>query len=203
MSWIYMYVPWEKDLGIVNGAQFFISRIEYRIEKKLKNYDDATVVANDGLHEVANDDILYIAGHGAKNDENIYGSLKQKMTAGSLAKQLNDNNLNKGHQKIKVWVCYSGYGMHMKQGLAYKLWKEMHDLGYKKLEVYGYVEAILDPLQPTDKHNYAASVLQGFQSLFDTPEKLKILPGSAQHWRIGIDASGNLIPPRKLPRSLG
>lgn len=189
-----MYIPWPEDKDLINAASNYTDRID-----KLKDYDEACLIEASDLKEVKPGEPLYIAGHGAVGDENIYGTKGQKLSPDALAGQF--AKLNKEHAKIKMWVCFSGLGMTEKKGLAYKFWEAMHKDKFAKLTVYGYREAVLDPFERTQLHTHAATPLPGFKSLSETPDLLKILPGTAQHWRVGIDENGAIIPPKPLPRS--
>jgi hypothetical protein len=192
---LFMYLPWPDDSAMVSPAAMFAARID---KLKWKKYSEADLIGPSDLNRVKPDDALYIAGHGAAGNEKIYGSTGQSMTAVELAGQFR-GKLNEGHKKIKVWVCFSGDGMTESRGLAYKFWQAMHPK-FPQLSVYGYRFAVLDPFQPSQDHLLAAEPKEGFKSFSETPDLLTILPGSAQHWRTGISPSGEIVPPKPLPR---
>ena len=191
----FMYVPWGDDDRLIQSAAAYCERIDYRKGQ----YSSVELIDKTRLAEVDTGDMLYITGHGDSGDNNIYGCAGQKLTAGQLAGQF-DGTLDTGHQTIKMWVCFSADGMTYKKGLAYSFWQEMRALGFGSLTVYGYRYVIMDPLTPKQKHTHAFRVKEGFKSVTETPELLEELPGTAQHWRTGIDPSGRIIPPKPLPR---
>lgn len=203
MARFFMYVPWEDDKAMLDGAGVFDARME-----KLGAYESTHVITAEHLEdaEIAPEDGFYIAGECAANIEYIGSKHGKKLTVAQLADQLVDE-LPQDMRAIHIWACYSGHGMQgvtegRQVGLAFKFWEEMHRRNFHQLAVYGYRFAVLDPFSPKQADLLTAQVLPGFKSLSETPEKVKILPGSASNWMTGIAADGTIIAPRALPRPI-
>jgi len=191
---LFMYLPSE-DPALVSPAYMFRDRIK---QLKRATYKKAYVIRKEDLGYVEPGDALYISGHGAAGDERIHGTVGQSIDAVELAGQFK-GKLNALHERIKVWVCFSGDGMTEGRGLAFKFWLAMNP-SFKLLSVYGYRFAVQDPFRSTQEHLYAAIPLPGFVSITETPKLLDYLPGTTQHWRTGIRPDGSIIPPKPLPR---
>jgi hypothetical protein len=196
MSDCYVCLPWADDEGLLFAARAFARR-----KAHAGPYDDVSIIGLEDLHHVKNDDMLYISGHSGQGLELIGGTKEQRMTAGELAAAVRDNNLNRKHKVIKLWACYSGDGLtdDPRHGLAYRFWESIKTT-HKALTVYGYRYATVDPFSKYSKSK-SGETLPGFKSMTETPELWKDLPGSAQHWRVGIRPDGTLVPPKPLPRA--
>ena len=199
MANFFVYVPWEDDKALINSSFMYADRIEHQKTGKWGKYENVAVISAKHLKGVKPDDALYIAGHGESGNENIYGTKDSRvLSPAELATQF-IGKLNSAHKRIKVWVCFSGEGMTHKAGLAYRFWQSMKP-SFPNLTVFGYRYAVLDPYQRTQSHTHAALALPGFTSILATPDQIQMLPGTARHWRTGIDPTGRIIPPKPLPR---
>ena len=184
---IYIYLPF-RDGALIDSSFSLYNRIYYkfnceRIDKK-------------ELTKVKPDDLLYVFGHGARGDNNIYGTDSKtfKFSAEDLASQVG-KRLDKAHKKIKIWVCFSAYGINEKKGLAYNFWKKMRELEFDKLTVYGYTTAIADPISKKD-HKLAIELKEGFINLRETPDKFVEL-GRASKFQLAINENGDVLERRK------
>ncbi|UFN49470.1 hypothetical protein LPC08_02145 [Roseomonas sp. OT10] len=202
MSRFYLYLPWDDDQGLINGAVAFAERIDH-----LGGYDEVDILTPNTLAgaKVGDDDELYVSGECNANVDVIGSKDGRRLTARELAAQF-DGRLAKTHRSIHVWACYSGHGMEGvvsplgRIGLAHEFWKEMHAAGFKQLAVFGYRFAVLDPLDRSQADLLTARILPGFRSLSETPTKIEFLPGNANNWMTGIAADGSIVPPAPLPR---
>lgn len=196
----WMYLPWEDDGKLVTAAEMFIDRIE-RME--WETYKEATLIAQEHLSAVKPGDELYITGECDKNIDFIGSRHGKTLSAADLAEQFK-GRLNPDHRSIHIWACYSGHGLagnpNARSGLVYAFWKEMHERGFKKLTVFGYRMAVLDPLERTQEYLIAVQTLPGFTGLATTPDKYVVQPGNVNNWMAGIDPDGKIIPPVPLPK---
>jgi hypothetical protein len=105
-----------------------------------------TLKGYDNLSRLANDEVLYIHGHGGRCDQqnrHVIGDKKTNRTLNSeeLAIFLQRCGLNKNHRSIKLWTCRSATSLRGDkhgQSLAYELFAAMKKLGYNNLQVFGY-----------------------------------------------------------------
>lgn len=201
MAKLIMYLPFN-DKGMFEPACMFTDRIDY-----LELFDEESVIVVGEKNidsedaDIKNGDALYIAGHCGKGINYIADTKGNTLQGKELAQQFK-GRLDKGHLEIRVWACYSGEGLHKKEGLAYNFWKEMQVQGYKKLTVYGYRMGVLDPFNRGQENLIAAEELPGFKSLMDTPDLIEFKPGTAENWMTGIRPDGKIIPPAPLPRPI-
>ena len=195
MADVYMCLPWADDAGLLEAAKMFIRR-----KAHVGHYKNESIITIDELKSVKPDDMLYITGHSGQGLEIIGGTKGQRMTAQELADAIRDR-LNVNHRVIKLWACYSGDGMTEtpRRGLAYRFWEAIQP-SHTQLTVYGYRYATRDPFSKYE-HAGAGVIKPGFKSITEAPELWKDLPGSAQHWRVGIRPDGTLVPPKPLPRA--
>lgn len=191
---IYMCLPWDDD-GLLEAAKMFMRR-----KAHVGRYKNEEIIRIDDLKDVKNDDMLYITGHSGQGLEIIGGTQGQRMTALALADAVRDE-LDAGHRTLKLWACYSGDGLtdNPRHGLAYRFWESIRAT-HQQMTVYGYRYATRDPFSKYE-HAGAGVTLPGFKNITETPELWQDLPGSAQHWRVGIRPDGTLVAPKPLPRA--
>lgn len=204
MPKLWMYLPWPDDQKLTDAAFMFIDRMK-RMERS--TYRKANLLTKEYLNVIENDDSLYITGECDKGIDFIGSRHKKTLSAGDLADHF-VGNLNVNHKSIHIWACYSGYGLSgdpgARSGLAYSFWKAMRERGFKKLTVYGYRMAVMDPLEETQENLFAAEILPGFTGVLSTPDKYVPQLGNVNNWKAGIDPDGKIIPPIPLlkPASL-
>lgn len=201
MSKCWLYIPWDDDQKLINQAFLMKDWI-----KDKEMFDKVTVLGPTGLAQadVAADDMVQICGECGPGMEAIAGHNKQVLPARDLAGQF-QGRLKLDHRRIDIWACYSadglsGAGPDARRGLTYRFWQDMHTQGFKKLSVYGYRLAVLDPMNRTNVELYCARVLPGFRDIFSTPDLAPVAMGTADNWRAGISHKGKIIPPTPLKK---
>jgi|SRR6516162_8931587 len=204
----WMYIPWDDDKSMEDGALAFTERLDYLKDQNKVNYNKIEAISPKYIQKVRKHiscfDDFYIAGDCARGVNFIGSKDGKKMTAHQLAQQM-VACLPKDYREIHIWACYSGHGMEgviagKKIGLAYEFWKEMHNIGYNELTVYGYRFAVLDPFNALQIDLQTGDLLSGFESYSQTPELFKPLPGNPSHWMTGLSPQGKVIAPAPLPR---
>jgi hypothetical protein len=106
---------------------------------------DKNVRCHDGgatkvLADVKYSQQLYVFGHGRVKGGTISDCSKNRMTIKDLADQIFQDGLSISHEKVKLHSCWGGVGDE--ESNAAKLKEAMLALGYTKLTVYGYTEAL-------------------------------------------------------------
>jgi hypothetical protein len=201
MAKCWLYIPWEDDGGLAEQAYLMKSWIK---DKDI--YEQVTVIGPSRLatSQISAHDMLQICGECGPGVEAIGGHNGQSLTAHALAAQFN-GRLSQTHRRIDIWACYSadglsGAGPGARRGLTYRFWQAMHAQGFRKLSVYGYRLAVLDPAHRTNVELFCAQILPGFRTLVETPDLAPVAMGTAENWRAGIDRRGEIIPPTPLKK---
>lgn len=134
------------------------------------------------------DDVLYISAHHNKFLPHIGDNEGNKLNVYELCDVLKDGGLKAGHQCIKLWLCYAGYGMQARQGFGYQFWYTMNTIyGYNNLTVFAYTELTVDPIY--DKHKMCYNLTQ-------RPGEGPVMTplGRAKNYRVGMRHNGTFIP---------
>jgi hypothetical protein len=182
-------VPFEKDKELEVGAKVLLGVM---IHKKPEFFE-----GRENLQFINPNEVIYVFAHGKKDDDRIYGSLGQSLDPVTLAIRMAEQNLQKGHQKIKFWVCFSGERARQCEGPAFKFWQAMDGIGYKDLTVYGYTTQVTcanptkdEPVKRRGFDGVDRGVTLGKGLYKMATEGDVILPGKSRHYRVAISRLG-------------
>jgi hypothetical protein len=129
----YFYVPFE-DPGLQTQSKgvkvpgTIVQRVYYSPNKKKQ------------LQFLSRFSQLYIVGHGASGDDNIYDNVGKSLPIADIPKMLLAEGVSKSHRLFKLWACESADTG--RSSSAYKLLAALRAAGFNKAVVAGYSHCI-------------------------------------------------------------
>ncbi|MBJ9256836.1 hypothetical protein I5495_05730 [Citrobacter amalonaticus] len=168
----YIFIPFlntehnEKLVSMANEWKEAMDR-ETRLEKKVNIILFENYTANP-LSGIKSDDVVYIISHGDNItfDKFIYSDENYLLSPCDLADRLVVAGLNKGHKKIKLYICNSN---DVVSEFAVDFKGKMREKGFAEVDVYYYRASVSVPKEFSDGLFHKDGMIFSGETLLKTP----------------------------------